>query len=208
MKTFILMLCLVIVCACSQSEDTPVVLYSEGMTEIQLSYDIKIKMPTPGKKFDSCKHYSHILISKGNETIFQDTTSNEYKFLCNAFYTKARKLNDNRYEILIEEFDGPDIDKTLALYIKNNRYEKAQILPYFAASPEDIDQDGKKECYGIVQTMDAYGNDSCYYNPTLYYEITDDGILFDSVLTKKKIIEMWGGFYGYLQSDRIILPCK
>jgi hypothetical protein len=163
------------------------VISRDGHTEISLGDDIKIIIPTLGEKFDSCKHYTNIEVWKGNEKVYQDTTTNEYKFLCNSSYTKARKLNNDRYEILIEKFDGPDIDKLLAIYLKNDKYESEKLLPFFEDTPEDIDSDGKNEYYGIMNTVDGYGSgDSCYYNPTLYYEVTDNGILLDTPLTKKK----------------------
>jgi hypothetical protein len=195
--------------ACSYKGEVKTVYNINNTFEISIGDNLKIIIPKVKGKFDSCKHYSDFEIWKGNEMIYQDTAMNEYIFLCNSNYSKVRHLKENRSEILIEIFDGPDINKTLVIYLKNGKYECQKLLPYFDSLPHDIDNDGVGELFGIMYTIEGYGNgDSSYYNPTLYYEVKNDGIELDTVLTKKKIIEVWGGFYGYEQSDKIILPFR
>jgi hypothetical protein len=178
----------------------------ENLAEIDLKYDFKIMIPTLGEKFDSCEHYMNFEVWLKNKKIYKDTTQNEYRFLCNKSYTTVRRLVDNRYELLIEMFDGPDIDKSYVLYVKNKRLEGIKLLPFFKDALEKID--GKMEYHGIMHTIDGYQNDSCFYNPTLYYSITECGIVLDTLVTKRRNSEIWGGFYGFEQSDKIILPCN
>jgi hypothetical protein len=178
----------------------------ENNTEIDLKYDFKIIVPTLGEKFDSCKHYMNFEVWLKNKEIYRDTTQNEYRFLCNKLYTTVRKLAGNRYELLIEMFDGPDIDKSFVLYVRNKKLQGIKLLPFFEDAPEKID--GKMVYHGIRHTIDSYQNDSCFYNPTLYYAITDHGIILDTLVTKRKNSETWGSFYGFEQSDKIILPCN
>jgi hypothetical protein len=177
-----------------------------NIAEIDLKYDFKIIIPTLGGEFDSCKHYINFEVWQKNKEVYKDTTQNEYRFLCNKLYTNVRKLVDNRYELLIEMFDGPDIDKSFVLYIKDGELEDIKLLPFFEDAPEKID--GKMEYHGIMHTIDGYQNDSCFYNPTLYYAITDHGTILDTLVTKRKNSEIWGDFYGFEQSDKIILLCN
>lgn len=202
---------IVLICftACnSKKENSSNVITLKGdISEINLGDEIKIVVPTMGEKLDSCKPYTHIEIWKANKKVYQDTSENEYRFLCNNICTKAIKLNNNRYVVLVQKFDAPDIDKTVAVYLKDDEYESERLLPLLEA--KDINNDGEKEYYGILNTIDGYSNgDSCYYNPTLYYKITSEDICLDSILTRKKIKEVWGDFYGYEQSDKIVLPCN
>jgi hypothetical protein len=208
MKSSFIIITVIFFFACNSKTEKKQHLINNGdTTEIRLEDEIKIIIPTRGEKFDSCRHYTHIELWKGSAKVFQDSTENEYIFLCNSSYPTVRKLNGNRYEILIEKFDGPDINKTLAIYLKDDKYESEKLLPFFESAPEDIE--GKKEYHGILNTIEGYRNDdSCYYNPVLYYEISKNGILLDTSVTKRKIKEVWGNFYGYEQSDKIILPCR
>ena len=161
----------------------------DSITLIDIGNDFRIIVPTFYEKFDSCKHYSHFEIwNRNDERIYQDTTLNEYTFLCNNLYTKSRKLKRNKFEILIQKFDEPDIDKTLAIYIKGDKYDSERLLPFFDRAPQIID--GKEELFGIMYTIDSYVNsDSCYYNPILYFKITNKDLQLDSLLTKNRIIE-------------------
>lgn len=129
----------------SQKEKHPIISSKENYTEININDTIKILISTQGEKFDICKPYSHIEVWVEEEKIFSDTSENEYLFLCENAYTSARKLNNNRYEILLEKFEAPDINKLLTIYVKDNKFESIKILPFFNSLPEDIDNDGKKE---------------------------------------------------------------
>jgi hypothetical protein len=200
----LLVFCYVILTSAMKNKSTGT--NKENIAEVNLKYDFKIMIPTLGEKFDSCKHYMNFEVWLKNKKIYKDTTQNEYRFLCNKSYTTVRRLVDNRYELLIEMFDGPDIDKSFVLYVKNKKLEGIKLLPFFEDAPEKID--GKMEYHGIMHTIDGYQNDSCFYNPTLYYSITDHGIILDTLVTKRRNSEIWGGFYGFEQSDKIILPCN
>jgi len=153
---------------------------------------------------------SNIEIWKEDTRLYKDTTQTEYRFLCDSAFTKVRQLKDGRFEILLEVFDAPDLDKLFAIYLKGNKYAGKEIFPYFEKPPSNMDDDGNLECSGVMDIIDAYENsdDSCYYNPTLYYEITDLGIKLDSALTIKKNKEYWGDFYGFDRTYEIVLPCK
>ena len=208
MKIFIVNVLILALIGCSIKEDNvrSTVTVLDSVAQIDLGYDIKIVIPNVGSKFDTCIHYTHIEVWKKDKIIFRDTTDNEYMFMCNKTYTTVRQLYNSRYEVLIEKFDGPDTDKTLALYLNGDNFESEKILPYFETAVEKVD--GKDIYHGVLHTIDGYNNDSCYYNPTLYYQATYEGLMLDTVLTKRKVVEKWGKFYGYEQSDKIILPCK
>ncbi|MBC7381862.1 MAG: hypothetical protein H7296_02580 [Bacteroidia bacterium] len=130
--------------------------------------------------------------------------------MCDSSFTKIKKLKDGSYELVLEMFDGPDYDKLVAIRIKNGKLLGKQILPYFNSPPENMDNDSYLEYSGVLHSVETpCGNcDSCYYNPTLYYEITDSGIRLDSLTTVRKNKENWGNFYGYYRSENIALPCK
>ncbi|MDP1726652.1 MAG: hypothetical protein Q8M15_07700 [Bacteroidota bacterium] len=181
--------------------------YNENTIEISLGNNFKIIVSTNGEKFDSCKPYTNVSLMFGNELLFHDT-GYEIKLLCNN-YPKIKNLKNNQYLIFLEIFDAPDINKLLVINIKDGKYIKQQLLPFFDTDPSNLDIDENMEFQGTMNTIEGFGSgDSCYYNPELYYELTDQGIELDTILSKKMITKVWGGFYGYEQSDKIILPCN
>ena len=84
---------------------------------------------------------------------------------------------------------------------------QSQILPVFGSKPEYIN--GRNVYSGYLNIADKPCNDcdSGYYNPILYYQVTENGIFLDSTITIMKNTIKWGGFYGFEISDRV-LPCK
>jgi hypothetical protein len=175
--------------------------------EIILQEDVRIIIPLDEKSFSDSNIYSHIEIWIDSKKVFSDTSTTEYLF-DNKGWPQARKINNGGYEILIEVFDAPDFNKLQAWYFKDYLLVKMKVLPFFDKKPEDVDNDGMKEYSGVMHIADAYENsDSCYYNPILYYQITNQEIDMDSTLTIKMNKKIWGEFYGFEQSEKVI-PCS
>lgn len=175
--------------------------------EIALMANVKILVPIQEKEFSDSLIYTNIEIWIDSKLVFRDTTLTEYFFEMGRG-PKARKTINDEFEVVLPVFDAPDFNKLWVFYFKDGLLIKKEVLPFFDKDSEDLDRDGKKEYWGIMHVIDAYENsDSCYYNPTLYYEITDVGIQLDSTLTIEKNSKFWGGFYGFDFSDKV-LPCK
>lgn len=175
--------------------------------EVFLQENVKIVIPLKEEAFSESNTYSHIEIWIDSQKVFSDTSTTEYLF-DNKNWPRARKIKNGEYVILIEMFDAPDFNKLQAWYFKNYHLIKMKVFPFFDKAPEDIDNDGIKEYSGVMHIADAYENsDSCYYNPILYYKITNQGIDLDSTLTIRMNKKIWGEFYGFEQSEKL-LPCS
>jgi hypothetical protein len=173
---------------------------------ISLQKDVNIVIPVIDKDFNDSLTYTHIEIWIDSKLVFKDTTLTEYIF-GDRQWPQVRKLKTGEYEVLISVFDAPDFNKIRALYFRNDSTTRSTMFPYFNDLPKDYNNDGKKEYVGIMNIADAYeNNDSCYYNPALYYEISEWGIKLDSVLTIEMNKKSWGVFLGFYQKN-IPLPC-
>jgi len=175
--------------------------------EFRLGGEFKIVIPVAEDKFDSLQTYSGIEIWKEKEVVYADTSATEY-FFDSKTYHRVFKLKNGHELVLISVFDAPDLNKTAGFYFENSRFIKMEVYPDFLSSDCDTDTDGKPEFAGLLNNSESPCSscDSCFYNPTLYYELTDSGLNLDSSLTRERNTKIWGSFYGFYQTD-IVLPC-
>lgn len=174
--------------------------------EINLSDSVKITFPIT-KDYNENLTYMNIQIWVLNQKVFEDTTETEYLF-DDKEWPKVIRTSDGSHLLYLKIFDAPDFNKLYQYTISNSKILKTDVLPYFYQPAKEID--GKKISYGILNIAETPCNncDSCYYNPQLYYQFTENGILLDSTLTIKMNTEKWKGFYGFNQRNDIIRPCK
>ncbi len=151
-----------------------------------LKDNVKLRMPPSGG----------IQIWIKGRKVFEDTA---HIFEAGR-WPRGGKLANGQYEISLQQFDAPDLDKTHNFYFYDGRLVKEQILPYFEQQGADIDKDGRLEFWGILHLIDGYNaSGMCYYNPTLFYEESANGLRLDSVLTIAQNREIWGRFFGFEQ---------
>ncbi|PKP47405.1 MAG: hypothetical protein CVT92_16995 [Bacteroidetes bacterium HGW-Bacteroidetes-1] len=174
--------------------------------EIILLEGVRIILTIEEKSFNTLNTFSQIEIWIDSQIVFKDESTTEYIFGNNS-WPQARKIENGIYEVVIEVFDAPDLNKLRAFYFRDNVLINSKVLPFFESQPEDINYDGIKEYFGVMHISDAHENpDSCYYNPVLYYKVSNNGIDLDSSLTIMMNKKIWGEFYGFEQNE-IIVPC-
>jgi len=174
--------------------------------EINLLDGIKIIFPLTNN-FDENFTYMHIQIWGSNKKIFEDTTETEYLF-DDKEWPKIIKAPEGLYLLYLKIFDAPDFNKLHQFTIFHHNLLKIDTLPFFY---EPIKEIGGKQVYcGILNILETPCDncDSCYYNPKLYYKLTENGIFLDSILTIKMNTIQWNGFYGFNPRIDIVRPCK
>ncbi len=175
--------------------------------EFRLGDEFKIVIPVTEDKVDSLLTYSGIEIWKGKKLVYTDTGATEYFFNSKAYH-RVFKLENGNELVLISVFDAPDLNKIAGYYFENSKLIKLEVYPDFLSSDCDTDNDGKPEFAGLLNISESPCSscDSCFYNPTLYYELTESGLDLDSSLTRERNKKIWGSFYGFSQTE-IVLPC-
>ncbi len=177
-----------------------------GFKEIKVIDGITIQIPLI-EKFDQNHTYKHIQIWLSDKKVFEDTSETEYLFDDND-WPKVIKISNVKYLVYLKVFDAPDLNKLYKYEISHSQTLLTEILPFFYNGPLKIS--GHIEYSGILSIVETpcENCDSCYYNPRLFYKITNRGFLLDSVVTIMMNKKQWNGFYGYSQRTDIILPCK
>ena len=173
---------------------------------INLAENIRIILPLKNE-FDENNNYMHIQIWLFNKKLYEDTSKTEYLF-DNKEWPKAFKVNDRKYLIYLKVFDAPDFNKIYQFTISNYKVIRKDILPYFYEPPLTINS--QKVYFGTLNIVEPPCDncDSCFYNPRLYYEMTDKGLILDSNLTIHMNKKIWAGFFGFNIRLDIIKPCK
>lgn len=162
-----------------------------NLSIIDLGYEFKLSF-SEKEDFGSFKTYSKIKIFFHDHVVYRDSTT---EFEISDKYPAIRKIRD-KFEILLFVNDRPSIEKLEMLIIAKGKVLKKELLPNFAMSPRDIDNDGVLELVGIMSYYEMYEN-SMPYDPILAYEYTNKGIKIDTIETKKINTRVYGKFYGF-----------
>jgi hypothetical protein len=155
-----------------------------------------------GEELDSLTTYFGIQIKLDNEIIYEEKKKREFEFGGNN-YPSIRQLI-NGFDILIEINDRPLINKLLHITIENKRV-KQEVIPKFIALPKDIDNDGILELFGVGD-IEILEKQRVTYTPILVYEqIENQPLQLNEAKTRKINEEVWGAFYGFKPSSKIVL---
>lgn len=155
------------------------------------------------EELEKVKIYSYLKLIRYNTNIYIDSLLTDYEF-GNKLFPKIFKTGNNSFEVLIEVNNRPNKNYLKRLYIKDNKLLKQDVIPTFESNPIDINNDGIKEYAGYWDYSQVWGynNNITAYNPILYYSITPNGLLLDSLLTKQRNEMIYGGFYGFSFSEK------
>lgn len=152
--------------------------------------------------------YMRIEIYNGTNLVYKDTSLTDYIFK-NENLPYGRKLLNGDYEILLKVFGATDYDKIIGFYIIGNTLEKKIEFPDFSNEfvINELTKYSILSGYMSSSESPCLNCDSCYYNPKLYYRFGDNGIYLDSLLTISENKKIWGGFFGYYLTEKVVLPC-
>lgn len=108
------------------------------------------------------------------------------------YSSKLNRLIEDRSSVfLFLVIDGsPNRDRLYGFKITSAKADS--IVDAIASEIKDFDKDGYLEFGGSDLTEVHPSKDSMYYIPSAFYEIRNGNIIFDSLLTKKKDIEVNG----------------
>ncbi|MBT3934149.1 MAG: hypothetical protein HOF35_07805 [Bacteroidetes bacterium] len=110
---------------------------------------------------------------------------------------------ENEFEILFEEHQPPSKSRLIKLYIKNNNVMSREQVPSFEREATNLDDDKNLEFAGYWNWTEPLDdkNEFTYYNPILFYEITDLGLRLDTILTQNVNVYIYGNFNGFAEGS-------
>lgn len=159
-----------------------------------------------------------LTIRKNQRVIFRDTVAD------GLTYTKYSEPQTSRLypiwvptgpeagQLLVAYNNRPSKDRARRFHIRGNQVVSLDTLPTFDGPARDLDHDGRLEYGGRNDygegLSDAQGRALSFYNPVRYYELRPTGLVFDSVLTRRRATAQYGSFHGYQYSERFSFPAK
>ena len=174
---------------------------NEDLKTIKLDYDFIVSIGQE-ENFEKFKTYSFFKLTRNNSIIYIDSSLTEYEF-GDKLFPIVIKSGDNSFELLFEINDRPSKNYLKRLFIEDNKLVGQDKLPTFETIPKDIDNNGTFEYAGYWDYQQIWGeNDNLTsYNPILYYSVTSQGLMLDSLLTKERNENIYGKFYGFSFSE-------
>jgi len=156
-----------------------------------------------GENYGEFTTYSRLILRIENHEIQLKLEGSEFE-LDGKIYPFYRGLKNGSLEFLITINDRPFKEKLLHLIVKDNKIVQQETLPYFETPLTNYDTDENLEYEGILDYQEAFCNecDSVYYNPTLFYEFRESGIILDTLTTMKENKAEYGEFYGFKQNEK------
>ncbi|HRI27754.1 MAG TPA: hypothetical protein PK239_08010 [Chitinophagales bacterium] len=154
-------------------------------------------------------YYRKISVLSNSDTIFRDSTT--------AYYTNygllpiLRLLPNGNTEVLIGFVSDKQFNIDMLRYVfSHEALLLTDTLPMFEGNHLDYDQDGQVEFSGFKGQFPTYcfDCDSDYYRPKLFYEMTPEGMLFDSTATKLWIERTYGVFMGFTPDSTKVIPIQ
>ncbi|MBO2011839.1 hypothetical protein [Hymenobacter negativus] len=104
-------------------------------------------------------------------------------------------------ELLVAFDNRPSKELARRYFIQNNRVTRIDTILTFNGPAKNYDQDAELEFAGFYgygeEWDDEKGQHRMMYVPTLYYKVRPTGLVFDSVLTKRKVLAEYGVFQGF-----------
>lgn len=167
----------------------------------KLDFDFNV---TVGQEedFEKFKTYNYFKLTRKDSTIFIDSSLTEYEFT-DKLFPIVLKTGNNSFELLFEINNRPNKNYLKKLIVKNNKLVGQDKLPTFEGKPIDLNQDGINEYAGVWDYSQIWGDDNnmTAYNPILYYSVTENGVILDSLLTRERNELIYGKFYGFTFSE-------
>jgi hypothetical protein len=165
-----------------------------------------------GDPFDmgESKTYLYLQLLHNDKLIYVDTSESEYEFI-DTSYPKIFQVDTNSYQILLPTNNRPGKNKLMQFLVVNDKVVNQEVYPLFEDEPSDVNNDGVLEYSDYLDDGQGIDIDKMYivyYNPILFYTITNKGIKLDSSLTIDENIEMYGKFYGFKLDYNIIIDTE
>jgi hypothetical protein len=173
--------------------------------KLAFGIELKAKVAYCDKDFIT---YNFLEIKQNGKLLFKDTSLTEYT-VEDTLYPIIYGFK-NHLELLIETENRPNKNLIYKCYIKNHKLVRIDTIPTFISVPKNLDIDENLEYAGIWDYSEVWGDsiEVTGYNPIIYYEITKEGIVIDSLTTIIENRKIYGNFYGFDDTNEIEFPYK
>jgi len=144
--------------------------------------------------------YDHIEIRKNDIVIYASPNNRiEYELGDSVAEPFVLQTGDSRFEIFLPTNDRRR-GSTRRFFVVNNEVVKQDTLPGFISMPKYLSDDGVKRLAGF--SLNGVPGDEGFvsFQPILYFSLTENGVVFDSIFTNKKNEMIFEGFESSIVS--------
>lgn len=150
--------------------------------------------------------FSHLAIMLHDSAVYANTTdrfSSQFDLL-----PIVRHLANCQHEVLMGIVPQADQYRILQLILNDTALVRTDTLPLFDGQHLNADRDAAIEFKGYWSNPLPYclDCDSTYYNPQLFYEMSDTGFVLDAAATQNWASKHLGGFYGFRPDTLRVVP--
>ncbi|QQS27529.1 MAG: hypothetical protein IPM47_11515 [Sphingobacteriales bacterium] len=152
-------------------------------------------------------YYRNLNVLNHTDTIFTDSITIYYTNF--GLLPIVRNLNNGLTEMLMGFVSDKDYQTDILQFkFSGNDLISTDTLPMFDGNHVDYDNDGQVEFSGFKGYFPTYcfDCDSDYYRPKLFYEMSEDGMTFDSIASKLWSEQTFGSFHGFLPDSNLVVP--
>jgi hypothetical protein len=157
-----------------------------------------IKSAESGMIYQRARLFSH------DDLIFRDDLN---EFQVSGEYPKLVPVKDG-YELILQNKVSPFLSNLLALSIRGNRVISVQRLPMPMLRPQDVDNDGQLEAFGLIEEYIEIDEENITYSPVIAWQIGPKEVGIDSVASAKLTMMVFGQYNGLEPKPRLVCPCR
>lgn len=195
----------VLVFTCNTSNE-PISEETASTSQVEIAKSDNFKLTADPTYVNQYTYYKNLQFTVNNRVVYTD--SNHLFSTYYGILPIIRELNNGAVELLMGFEVEDDYLNILQVIANDNGLIKKDTTPLFEGDHADMDEDGLIEFGGYLSHLDIYcmDCDSTYYNPKLFYEMSEEGMRFDESFTKKWIMDNYGVFHGFESSQKFIVP--
>jgi hypothetical protein len=198
MKKHILIFCLLVSCSRAYPQ------YKNQVEMINLKYGFKLIGELNMEYDSSFRVYRKVTIFRNNVLMYSDSTGEFERF--SAKIPQVHTFKSHAFGILLESFKAPSKNRIQYILFQKDKILRKENLPLFFTAKKNLDKDDYLEVAGVWDYFQTSHEGLMSYEPVIYYEFAQKGIVLDKSLTIKKNKEIYGKFYGYDVNEKIKFP--
>ena len=177
--------------------------------EIPLDFGFKVLYSDEVEIRGRQKSFSYVEVRRNGSVIWTDTNMDAYMLGGEDWFLKVEhkpfilQVRNDRYEIFLPFNNLPSSHVFKQLSIKDDEVYQQNMRPLFiSTTPKYLGNDGIKKLAGFWEPVgigDVVSPD--FFSQILYFSITENGFLLDTLLTNKKNEMIFEGFREWKPND-------
>ena len=171
-------------------------------TTINIGYGFEVSCKEDIFSDDSSSP-TYLTIKYNNRQIYSENSREDYYYYVfnDSLNPTIISFGNELYELFLELDNRPNKETLKMLKIQSGKVVDSAMFPTFCAKQSHLFNDKRLVFAGIwdygEEWTDSSNNEFITYNPILYYEVGNSGLVLDSAETIERNKKIYGKFYGF-----------